>query len=108
MDLFDISLYASYLLVIVAGLAALLLPLINSFGDPKQLVKGLIGIGILLVVFFVGYVLSGSEITAVYIKNGVDNATASKLIGGSLIAMYIFFIVGFASVLVTEVIKLFK
>jgi len=108
MDIFDIGLYASYLLVIVAGLAALLLPLINSLGDPKQLLKGLIGVGILLVVFFVGYLLSGSEVTTVYIKNGILDATSSKLIGGSLIAMYVFFIVGFASILVTEVIKLFK
>ncbi len=108
MDLFDISLYAAYILVIVGALAALLLPIISSFSDPKQLVKGLMGIGILLVTFFVGYLLSGDEITATYIRNGIDAANASKMIGGSLIAMYMFFVVAFGSIIVTEVIKLFK
>lgn len=108
MDIFDISIYVAYLLIIVAALAALVLPLVNSFNDPKQLVKGLIGIGILLLTFIIGYLISGDEITGTYIKNGVDTSNASKLIGGSLIAMYMFFIVGFASIIVTEVTKLFK
>lgn len=107
MDLFDISIYTAYLLVIVAALSAIVLPIINSLGDPKQLFKGLIGIGVMLVIFFVGYLLSGNEVTAVYLKNEVD-AQASQLVGGALIAMYIFFIVSFASILVTEVLKLFK
>lgn len=107
MDLFDISIYTAYLLVIVAALSAIVLPIINSLGDPKQLLKGLIGIGVMLVIFFVGYLLSGNEVTAVYLKNEVD-AQASQLVGGALIAMYIFFIVSFASILVTEVLKLFK
>ncbi len=108
MDIFDISIYVAYLLVIIAALAALVLPLVNSLSDPKQLVKGLIGIGVLLLTFVVGYLISGDEITGTYIRNGVDAPNASKLIGGSLIAMYMFFIVGFASIIVTEVIKLFK
>ncbi|SRR5690606_5154838 len=107
MDLFDISIYAAYLLIIVAALAAIILPLINSLSDPKQLVKGLVGIGGMLVIFFVGYLLSGNEVTAVYLKNEVD-AGASQLVGGALIAMYIFFIVSFGSILLTEVLKLFK
>lgn len=107
MDIFDISIYAAYLLVIVAALAAIILPLINSLGDPKQLLKGLVGIGVMLVIFFAGYLLSGNEVTTVYLKNEVD-AGASQLIGGALIAMYVFFIVSFASILVTEVLKLFK
>lgn len=108
MDLFDITLYAAYLLVIIGMLAAIVLPVINSFNDPKQLVRGLLGIGILLVTFIVGYLISGDEITATYIKNEVTTANASKMIGGSLIAMYMFFIVAFGSIIVTEVIKLFK
>lgn len=107
MDLFDISLYASYLLVIIAVLTALILPLVNSLSDPKSLLKGFIGIGILLVVFFIGYMLAGDEVTTVYMKNNVD-AGASKLIGGALVTMYVFFIVSFASIILTEILKLFK
>lgn len=107
MDLFDIGLYASYILVIVAALAALVLPLISSFNNPKALAKGALGIGVLLVVFFVGYLLAGNEVTKVYTQHGVD-ANASKLIGGILITTYVFFIVSFASIILTEVLKLFK
>ena len=53
-------------------LAAIILPLINSFSDPKQLVKGAVGLGALVVVFFIGYALAGNEVTAVYTKYGVD------------------------------------
>ena len=106
-NLVDIGLYLSYGLVIVAVLAAIILPLINAFGDPKKLVKMGIGLGALVIVFFVAYTISSNEVTAVYMKNKVDEG-ASQLIGGALITMYAFFIVAFASIIFTEVAKLFK
>lgn len=107
MDGFDIALYVSYGLIIIAALAALILPLIQSFSDPASLVKTAAGVGILLVVFFVGYALSGNEVTPIYTRWNVD-ATASKWIGGTLITMYIFLAAAILGILVTEVSKVFK
>src|SRR5690606_9397599 len=107
MDLIDIGIYVSYGLIAVAILAAVILPLINSFSDPKKLVKIGVGLGSLLVVFFIGYALSSDEVTNTYMRHDV-NASSSKLIGGALVTMYIFFVIAFASIIVTEVGKLFK
>ena len=107
MDLIDIGIYVSYGLIAVAILAAVLLPLINSFSDPKKLVKIGVGLGTLLVVFFIGYAISSDEVTNIYMRHNVD-ASSSKLIGGALVTMYIFFVVAFASIVITEVGKLFK
>lgn len=106
-NIIDIGLYLSYALVIFAILAAVILPLINSFGDPKKLVKMGVGLGALVIVFFVAYTISSSEVTAVYLRNNVDEG-ASQLIGGALITMYMFFVVAFVSIIFTEVAKLFK
>lgn len=107
MDIFDISLYVSYALVIIAILTALLLPLINSFSDPKKLVKIALGLGVLVVIFFIGYAVSSDEVTSVYARHGVDESS-SKIIGGALITMYIFFVVSFLSIIFTEITKLFR
>ncbi|TAH22540.1 MAG: hypothetical protein EAZ08_01320 [Cytophagales bacterium] len=105
----DIGLYVSYLLVIVAIAAAVVLPVVYSLGDPKSLIGVGISVAALLILFFVSYVLSSDEITnpkaaATY---GVTPGTA-KLIGGSLIMMYLMFVGAIIGVVANEVIKIFK
>lgn len=107
MDIYDIGIYLSYGLVIIAVLAAVILPLINAFNDPQKLVKTGIAVAVLLVIFFIGYTLADNEVTLTYQKFGI-NEGSSKLIGGALITMYVFFVVAFLSIIVTEVGKLFK
>lgn len=107
MDIFDILIYLSYALIVIAALGAVILPLIKSLDDPKGLLKAGIGVGILLGVFVIGYIISDNEVNNVYTKFDVD-ASASKLIGGVLITTYVFFIAAFASIIFTEVAKNFK
>lgn len=106
-NIIDILLYLAYGLIIVAALGAIILPLIKSLDDPKSLAKAGMGVGILLVVFAVAYVISDNEVNNIYTKFNVD-AQASKIIGGVLITTYIFFIAAFVSILFTEVAKNFK
>ena len=103
----DFALYASYALVAIAALAAIILPLINSFDDPKSLLKTGAGLVGLLVLFFIGYALSGNEVTPSYAEFNVDAGT-SKFIGGLLIMTYLLFVGAFLSILFTEVSKMFK
>lgn len=102
MDIIDVGLYASYILIVLSALAAVIIPLAQSMGDPQSLVKSGIGLGALLVVFLIGYLLAGSEATP-----GVTEST-SKLVGGAIISMYIFFFLALGGIVYTEVSKLIK
>lgn len=109
MDLIDIGLWISYILFFVATLAAIVLPIVYSIGDPKSLVGVGISVAALLILFFISYVLSSDEITnpkaaAVY------NVTpgGAKLIGGSLIMMYLLFFGAIIGVAVNEIVKIFR
>ena len=54
----DIGLYIAYSLTILATLAAVSLSIAKLLQVPKELIKLLIGIALLLVLFFVSYFLS--------------------------------------------------
>jgi hypothetical protein len=99
MDFIDIGLIGSYILIGLCTLAATLIPLYQSFGDPKTLLKS--GIGIMMVVFLFGYLLAdGSSV-------GVDEAT-SKFVGAGIITTYAFFFLAIAGIIYTEVSKIFS
>ncbi|XOV93669.1 MAG: hypothetical protein ACFHWX_02950 [Bacteroidota bacterium] len=97
----DIGLITAYVLIVLCALSAILIPLIQSFSDPKSLVKSGIGLGAVLVVFLIGYALAGSD------SEGTTAAT-SKLVGAGIISMYIFVLIAIVGILFTELSKLFK
>lgn len=107
MDTFDIFLYLAYTLVIVAAIAAIVLPLINALSDPKSLLMSGLGVLALVVVFIVGYAISGNEVTAVYTKFEVG-PDLSKAVGGALIMTYILGIGAVLGIIYTEFIKIVK
>jgi hypothetical protein len=100
MDFIDIGLIGSYILIGLCTLAATLIPLYQSFGDPKTLLKSGIGIGIMMVVFLFGYLLADGS-------SGVDEAT-SKFVGAGIITTYAFFFLAIAGIIYTEVSKIFS
>ncbi|MDH5598965.1 MAG: hypothetical protein OEY34_07565 [Cyclobacteriaceae bacterium] len=106
--LVNIGLWAAYVLFIVALISAVVLPLINAMSNPKSLLFSLGGIAILGVIFLVGWVLSGDEVTAKYISKGVESASVSKLIGGGLTMMYILFIIAVVGIVFSEINKALK
>ena len=98
------------LALIMVGLAALLsiaLPLIKSLGEPKVLVKSLIGVALIVVVFLIGWALAGNEVTAKYASFGI-NETSSKLVGGALTTMYILFVLAVIGIVYSEFNKALK
>ena len=55
MEIVDIMLYGSYLLVIAAALGAIILPLINALDNPKSLLKSALGIVIIGVIYLISW-----------------------------------------------------
>ena len=72
LDLVDIILYFGYGMVIVAAMLAIGFPLWIASKNPKSLVGTGIGLGSILVLFFVAWLLSSSEVYSSYAEFGVD------------------------------------
>ena len=81
-------LYVAYALVIFAAVSAITLPLIGALGNPSSLIKGGVGLLIVVALYFVAYALSGSEVTQEYSKFNVG-PELSKIVGGTLIMAYL-------------------
>lgn len=103
----DFVLYLGYALLVIAALASLILPLVSALGNPKSLVKTGAGLVILIVLYGISYAISGSEVTEVYTKFGVDSSS-SKIIGGVLTMMYLLLFVVVIGIVYTEISKLLK
>ncbi|REE05722.1 hypothetical protein [Marinoscillum furvescens] len=101
MDIIDVGLYASYILIALCALSAVVIPLIQSFADPQSLLKSGIGVIGLLVVFGIGYGLASGE------APGTTEAT-SKVVGAGIITMYIMFGVAIVGIVYTEISKIIK
>lgn len=106
-DSFDVILYLGYALVIISALAAIILPLINALGNPKALLKMVIGIVAIAAVYFIAYAFSGAEVTQEYADRGVG-PELSKAVGGTLIMAYILLGISIVGILFTELNKIFK
>jgi len=99
------GLIVAYILFGFTALAAFLMPII--FGNIKTLLRSLLGIGILVALFLIGYALSGNEVTLKYTAFGVSES-GSKIIGGFLIMMYIMFGFALIGIIYNEVSRLLK
>lgn len=105
MDIVQIGLIFTYILLAVGVLAAIVMPLFQAIStDPMSLLKSAGGLGIIVVIYLIGYALAGDEVTAKYTEFGVDSST-SKMVGGILNTMYILMFGALAGILFTEIYK---
>ncbi len=103
----DFSFYLLYVLTAVATLAAIGFSFLNIISKPGGLVRAGIGIGVLLVLFFVSYAMSSSELTAAQRALGVTESGV-RLVSAGLIMFYIVLIGAIVALVFSEIIKAFK
>ncbi|MFO7823833.1 MAG: hypothetical protein R6V72_07820 [Cyclobacterium sp.] len=109
MDTTDIFLYAGYLLIIVGAIFAILMPLIKSFGDPKSLLKTVIGVVVIGALFGIAYSSASGEVAAKYAADPFNITTeGAKMVGGVLITVYALAILAIFGIVVTEITKIVK
>ncbi len=104
MDTYDIMLYVSYALVGLAAVVSILLPLIKSLDDPKSLMKTGLSIVGILVLFFICYSISSSEVLPKF--EGAPfflTPAMSQAVGGLLITTYVLTVVALSSIVITEI-----
>jgi len=103
----NIMLYVTYLLVIVATLAAIVFPIIALAGDMKKAKRALFGIGAVAVVFLLSYVVSDGTVLDSYVKYNVTEGV-SKMVGAVLIMTYILGLGAIVSAIAGEILKATK
>lgn len=84
----SVLMYWCYLLLAVAALAAIVFPIIGMTQNPKGAKSALIGLGAMILVFVLAYVLAGDEIVPAY-EGFIDSPAQSKMVSAGLIAFYI-------------------
>lgn len=107
MEIYDVGIYACYVLIFVTVIAAVVFPLVQITQNPKALVKTGVGVAALLVLFLISYALSSSEVTAKYTTMGVGEG-GSKMIGAGLIMFYIILIAAIVGMVYSEINKALK
>jgi hypothetical protein len=103
----DIGLYILYGLLAIAVAAAILFPLVNSLQNPKGLIRSAVGIGIILVLFGIGYALSDDTLSSSAIAAGLTESSV-KLVGAGLIMFYIVLVGAVLALIYSEISKALK
>ena len=107
LDLVDVILYFGYGMVIVAAFLAVAFPLWIASKNPKSLIQTGIGLGSILVLFLVAWLISSNEVYSSYAEFGVDESL-SKFIGGMLNLVYILAGLAVFGIIYSEVSKSLK
>ena len=107
MDLINIGIIITYIMVFGAALAVLGFSVMQMMKSPKNAKKTLYTVGGLIAVLIVGYALASSEVLPSYEKYNI-NTGAAKRVGMGLNAFYFLAIGAILTVLYTEFGKAFK
>lgn len=101
MSIIDVGLISGYILIGLCAITAIIMPLIQSFSDPKSLAKSGLGVGALLVLFLITYGLADGN------AEGASEST-SKIVGAGLLTMYAAVFLAIGGILFTEISKFLK
>lgn len=110
-NIFNLGLAGAIALAVIAAVAAVLFGVINTITNFKGSIKGLIGVGILLVVFFVLYSMATPETSGPLVSTLEEfNVTEgqSKFISGAINTSLILAGVAAAAFVISEVRNFFK
>lgn len=105
--LINAGMWIFYILLFASIAAAVFMPLLNAVQTPGAFKKSLVGVGALVVVFGISYVLSGSEVTAINAAKGITPET-SKMIGAGLTMFYFALFGSIIGIIYSEISKAIK
>lgn len=93
----------SYVLLVIAVIAALAGTVMTAISNPKKLIGSAIGIGAMIVIFVISYVLASDEVVKSY---GDITATTSKMVGAGLFTFYILLVLAVLSIIYAGISRL--
>jgi hypothetical protein len=103
----DLGLYLTYALIFIAVASMIVFPIFHMLREPSAILRSAIGIGVVVVLFVIAYVIADSEVTIKAAALGIT-PTTSKLIGAGLIMFYITLILSIIGLIYSEISKALK
>ncbi len=101
-------LYTAYIALALAVVLAIFFSFVNLIVKPKNLVKMLIIVGVMVVLAFVTYSMAGNDFDALKLKTLKTTAETSKQVGAALYYTYIIGAVAIVVTIFSSIINLFK
>ena len=98
----------AYVLSGIGILGMLAIAVKGMMNKPKAALKTGIGLAIIIVLFVIGYLIDSGTTTDAWKEFGVTTSSSSKMIGGSLIMMYIGLFGGLLLVIFGPLLRLIK
>ena len=100
--------FVAYVAFGLSLIIAILFPIIQMASNPKGAIRTFIGIGIVVVLWFIASAFSGNEFTAMELEKMKVTADVSVMVGTGLIYTYIIFGLAILSIIYAGVSNLFK
>ncbi|MBU0488003.1 MAG: hypothetical protein KKA07_06015 [Bacteroidetes bacterium] len=100
--------YDTYIAFFICLAAALIFPVIFMVSNPKNAIRALVGIGLLLIVAGISYGIADSSNTGEIFEKYQITTAQSKNVGTGLYLTYILGFLTVATLVYFEVVKLFK
>jgi len=95
--------------LLILGVAVMIIsPIYTFLINPKNLVKLLVSIGLLVVVIVIGYSMAGNTFTQLQLETLKTDADTSKLVGMGLYVTYILFGLTILAAIYASIVKVFK
>ena len=98
----------AFITILITAGAILLFSLMDIIAKPKSLIRFLILLGILVVLGFVGYSLSGNNFNAEELKRLKSTADESRMVGAALIFTYFVGALTILALIVSNSINFFR
>jgi hypothetical protein len=87
-SIFDLGLWLTIILVIVAALAIIVFSILSIANNPKGSLRGLVGLGVILLIFIIGYAMTGTPNEATRLSSIIERFQVSlsdqQIINGAL------------------------
>jgi hypothetical protein len=103
----SLGLIITYILLGLSVVLMILMPVFNAIGNPRTLLQGLYGLIFIGIVFGISVVFSNADQGAFFSRFGYG-PVMSKIIGAGLISMYILLVLSVLTMLITEVLNIFR
>ena len=116
-QLINIGLYGGFALIVIAAVAAIGMNLISALSNPKSLIKSGIGVGALLIIFFISYSIAPSTFDGIsreaFILAEIDVDAAStgetyKFVGGAMTTTLVLFVIAVVGLMYSSIAKMIR
>ena len=104
----DLLMYWAYVLLILTAVITIVAPIIYFILNPKSAIKFLITLGIMIIVGFISYFISGNEFTSLQLEEMDITADTSHWVGTGLAFTYILAGLTILAIIYSSISRIFK